>query len=694
MPEQAKNALIGRWEAICAFLTLAALSAACAHAAVRIDLYRIEAKFIERTNAYEREVAHRFGVADAVLKSLGATQLRDAPDRAPEDEALAKRLLDAYPFITAIVGMTPQELDGQLRLPILTVKSDGHDLSPLAGIDALADPRTTAATNAAVRTGEIAMSDQIDHMNGSGVLLFQAAGARPLASSVDENTPAGVTALYLDSQEFLRSEDIDFSHLSVWLPNWNAPAGTARPLFQLEAVLTDSAGFWALDALDTAVQMEMAGRPLWISAKYQPKLPDLNGPGIAIAAASPWALGGLALSVYARHRRARRQVDHFKGRLGVYEQRFKDFADASVDWYWEMDEALRFSYFSDRFTSITGVPEEMLLGKTRQETGIPDVDLDVWRRHLEDLDAHKPFRDFTHPRTMPDGRTVWLAINGKPIFDERDAFKGYRGTGRDITAQIQRESELAEAKAEAETANQAKSEFLANMSHELRTPLNAVIGFAQLLKTTETAEERIEFSENIHASGAHLLSLINDLLDLSKIEAGKDDLKEEIFAAQDVVSAVQGMLATRAATAGIHFSVEMPPEAHRLTGERRKLIQILINLGANAVKFTPDGGRIEVTCGFEADGTYAFAVRDTGIGIAEADIPKAFAKFSQIDNALTRSYEGAGLGLPLSQLMAVQHGGEIVVESEVGVGSVFTLRLPARRARVVEDDAAAGGRAA
>lgn len=693
MPEQKKRTLIGRWEARCAFLILAVLSAASAYAAVRIDLLRIEATFLERTSAYEREVAHRFGVADAVLKSLGATQLQTAADRAPDGDALARRLLDAYPFITAIIGLTPKEVDGRLRLPIMSVESDGADLTPLKGIDALTDPRAKAATNAAVRTGAVAMSDQINHTNGSGVLLFQSAGARQPASGEPE-TLVGVTALYLDSQEFLRSDDIEFSHLSVWLPNWNAPAGSARPLFQLEALLTDNASSWALDPLDTAIQMEMAGRPLWISAKHQPKLADLNGPLIAIAAAGPWTIGGLALSIYARHRRAKRQVDHFKGRLGVYEQRFKDFADASVDWYWEMDGALRFSYFSDRFTSLTGVPEEMLLGKTRQETGIPDVDLDVWRRHLADLSAHRPFRDFIHPRTMPDGCTVWLAINGKPIFDERGVFTGYRGTGRDITAQIQRERELAEAKVLAESANQAKTEFLANMSHELRTPLNAVIGFAQLLKTTEAAEERIEFSENIHASGAHLLSLINDLLDLSKIESGKDDLKEEAFAALDVISAVQGMLATRAAEAGVEFSVELPPETHRLTGERRKLIQVLVNLGANAVKFTPEGGQIDVTCGFEGDGGYAFTVRDTGIGIAEGDIPKAFAKFSQIDNALTRSYEGAGLGLPLSQLMAAQHGGEIVVESELGVGSIFTLRLPADRARVTDGDASAGGRAA
>ncbi len=242
----------------------------------------------------------------------------------------------------------------------------------------------------------------------------------------------------------------------------------------------------------------------------------------------------------------------YRENLRESEKRFLDFARAASDWFWEMDENLRFTYFSARFTEVTGVPQEALLGKTREETGVPDVEPEEWERHLSNLAAHRSFSDFNHPRTHPDGRTVHLSISGTAIFDEASNFRGYRGTGADVTkrklaeqglqqrileqqetqARLEQQgaelvdlaADLATAKDAADAANRTKSEFLAIMSHELRTPLNAIIGFSDIIKDEILGpvgnSKYRDYVGDINESGQHLLAVINDILDLSKIESG------------------------------------------------------------------------------------------------------------------------------------------------------------------------------
>ncbi len=236
---------------------------------------------------------------------------------------------------------------------------------------------------------------------------------------------------------------------------------------------------------------------------------------------------------------------------------------------------------------------------------------------------------------------------------------------------------------EAQAANRAKTEFLANMSHELRTPLNAIIGFSEFMARGLPGLDRLdkygEYAGYIHESGCHLLDLINDILDLSKIEAGKLDLDENPVDVADTVRSCLTIIKERAHEAGLKLYYEVPDGTPALIADERKLKQILINLLSNAVKFTPAGGKVVLQAALEPDQTFAFKVVDTGIGIAKDDIPKALSPFTQIDSDLHRSYEGTGLGLPLSKALAELHGATLTVESELGRGTAVAVRFPPRR---------------
>jgi signal transduction histidine kinase/DNA-binding response OmpR family regulator len=247
------------------------------------------------------------------------------------------------------------------------------------------------------------------------------------------------------------------------------------------------------------------------------------------------------------------------------------------------------------------------------------------------------------------------------------------------------------AEAEAERANRAKSRFLASMSHELRTPLNAILGFSELLsdaapRSFDDATRR-RFIEQIHSSGKHLLQLINDILDLSKVEAGQMELQKQQV---DVEGAVRDVIATvepLARSKSIALRGEAAPDL-ALDADPGKLKQMLLNLLSNAIKFTPEGGAITVTARRNV-GWIEIAVADTGIGIAAADLDRLFGEFQQLDQEPGRRQEGTGLGLALTRRFAQLHGGTVSVASERGKGSTFTIRLPARAA--IHDAATAAG---
>jgi len=219
------------------------------------------------------------------------------------------------------------------------------------------------------------------------------------------------------------------------------------------------------------------------------------------------------------------------------------------------------------------------------------------------------------------------------------------------------------------------------MSHELRTPLNAIIGFSDVLEQQlfgALNERQADYTHDIASSGRHLLDLVNEILDLSKVEAGKMALEPSAFALAEVIHGAVAFIRERAAAHRIALATDLPSDLGTVVADERKVRQVLLNLLSNAVKFTPDGGTIAVRA-HRADGEVEVAVQDTGIGIAPADQAKVFDEFQQVGTASDRSREGTGLGLTLAKRFIELHGGRIWVESEVGRGTTFTFAIPVRR---------------
>jgi signal transduction histidine kinase len=234
----------------------------------------------------------------------------------------------------------------------------------------------------------------------------------------------------------------------------------------------------------------------------------------------------------------------------------------------------------------------------------------------------------------------------------------------------------------AAASSQAKSQFLATMSHELRTPLNAIIGFSQLLQSEPLGplgnERYREYAGDILDSGSHLLSLINDVLDFSKAEAGRLDLQEDNLDAGEILNECLRLVAPEAQEAGIAVVAELQKPAPTLRADRRRLKQIALNLLSNALKFTPSGGTLRVTLACDAEGL-EIAIADNGIGMSPDQIPIALAPFGQVDSRLSRLHEGTGLGLPLCRRFAEAHGGSLTIASALGEGTTVTVRFPLER---------------
>ncbi|WP_417841830.1 ATP-binding protein [Terasakiella sp.] len=385
----------------------------------------------------------------------------------------------------------------------------------------------------------------------------------------------------------------------------------------------------------------------------------------------------------------RRQIE---AELRNSEERFRDIAEASSDWFWEMGPDLRFSYMSDKAMMVSGFLEEEIIGKTREELiGLTPEDgqQPKWRAHLEALERREPFRAFEYTLKNRHGDKRVFRISGKPVFNSLTGdFLGYRGSGRDVTEDYLRAQELQTAKEEAENASQAKTEFLSSMSHELRTPLNGILGFAQLLlmpKGNQLQDSQKEFINQILKAGNHLLNLINEILDLAKIEARKVEISLEPVNPYNVMEDVIDLLDGLARDRGIQLINEITEDnTTMIYADFTRLKQVLVNLGGNAIKYNKDQGLVRFTCAYDANlDMVQFNVIDTGPGIDPKKKEELFVPFNRL-NAEFSEIEGTGIGLAITDKLVGLMGGELGVDSSPGEGSCFWFRLPVYKQALID----------
>ncbi|XOV77773.1 MAG: response regulator [Aestuariibacter sp.] len=341
------------------------------------------------------------------------------------------------------------------------------------------------------------------------------------------------------------------------------------------------------------------------------------------------------------------------------------------------DKDGKITYIADSVNELYGYrPRQML---KLHELLTPNPINNIARRYLKTPTKNVPQLEFEIEILDKHGDNRWILLSEINLFDDDNDFVGVEGLGRDITKQKQIEADLLEAKEQAEIANKAKGLFLANMSHEIRTPMNAIVGNIYLMQKTSLDIRQTQFAKRIESSSQVLLQLVNDILDISKIEAGKMELEDTEFTLSDVFDNLSNVVVSQAQKKKLDILYDIAPEVpQHLKGDPYRLNQILLNLVNNAIKFTEKGEivvQVQMQSRLDDKACLLFSVQDEGIGISESKQSQLFHSFNQVDNSVTRRFGGTGLGLSICQHLVNLMGGKIGVESEFGKGSTFFFSI-------------------
>jgi PAS domain S-box-containing protein len=365
------------------------------------------------------------------------------------------------------------------------------------------------------------------------------------------------------------------------------------------------------------------------------------------------------------------------------ERRFRRLAECSFDMIVRFDpRTQQRTYISPACRRLYGYEPEEALAMSAEEIIHPE-DLPKVRevmRRLERADQ----APITYRGRRKDGTYIWVEASLTRSIDPATGTLEVVSVVRDISERVRYEAALRQAKEQADAASRAKSEFLGTMSHELRTPLNAIIGFTEIMKEgvmgpIDNPHYR-SYVADIHFSSTHLLNLINEILDVTKAEAGKLAVQEQVFDLRDVIAAVVRISGPPIDKAGVTVHIDLPADLPLLRADEGKTRQVFFNLVSNAVKFTPVGGRIDISGRFDKEHGLSVTVADTGIGIAPEDLNRVLEPFVQVDSSLSRRHQGTGLGLPAVKGIMELHRGTIELQSAMGVGTKATITFPPDRA--------------
>ncbi len=340
------------------------------------------------------------------------------------------------------------------------------------------------------------------------------------------------------------------------------------------------------------------------------------------------------------------------------------------------------TYVNPKFCELTGYTTDEIIGQKPNILSTGKMEPAEYKALWNTLAAGDEWHgEFLNKRK--DGSTFWEYASISPVKNDAGVTTHFLAVKEDITERKETMTQLVEAKEQAEQANRAKTQFLANMSHELRTPLNAIIGFSEMIKSQLFGpvgnDNYIEYSNNILSSGQHLLNVINDILDVSRIEAGTMNIREDTVQIMELCDECIGMVREEAEDKDLILRETVQDDLPDLLCDAIRMRQLILNLLTNAVKFTPQGGKIDLLAHLEDDGTFTLVVRDTGVGIPADKINVICEPFEQVSDIYTRSHEGSGLGLFLAGSFAKMHGGTLDIQSKVDVGTTVTVRLPAAR---------------